>query len=271
LRLSSQLRVLVVDDSALNRAVVKQMLERLGCEPTLCESGEAALSKLQTEQYDIVLMDCQMRGLDGYATTRRLRTLSPSLANVPVIAVTANAFEDDRKAALQAGMDDLLAKPFGVHDLERVLLRWTRSLRGPSTSAPRATSRAPDPAARLVSSGMSMYPRALQNIAVLLGVEVDSTSLDGPVSGFLGQWQQRHAAMRHAIATSDSAALRHVLHALEGGIPYFGSEKLNAALKKLQEHSRAGDMAAAAQACDVLAALVDELTASRARHLAQSV
>jgi CheY-like chemotaxis protein len=199
-----------------------------------------------------------------------LRALSHSLATVPVIAVTANAFEDDRKAALQSGMDDLLAKPFSLNDLERVLLRWTRTRGIRSTSPGPTSSRAPDPAARLVSSGMSMYPKALQNIALLLGVEVDGSSLDGPVSGFLGQWEQRHAMMRQAIEAGDTTTLRQVLHALEGGIPYFGSEKLNAALKELQRHSRAGDMLNAAQACEVLAAHVSELTESRARHLAQT-
>jgi signal transduction histidine kinase/CheY-like chemotaxis protein len=281
LRLSSQLRVLVVDDSALNRAVAKQMLERLGCDATLCESGGTALHRLKHERYDIVLMDCQMRGLDGYATTRRLRTLSKSLSTLPVIAVTANAFEDDRKAALEAGMNDLLAKPFGLHDLERLLVRWTRAVREPSmrpkAAASRpplqlttATSRPPDPGARLVSAATSMYPKALHNIAQLLGVEVESQALDGPVSGFLGQWQQRLEQMQAAFAAGDSVSLRQVVHALEGGIPYLGSEQLNLALKELQQHSRAGDMAAAATAATEVRVLVEELARSREKHLAKT-
>jgi len=268
LRLSSQLRVLVVDDSALNRAVAKQMLERLGCEAVLCESGEASLHKLKQESFDIVLMDCQMRGLDGYATTRRLRTMSKSLSTLPVIAVTANAFEDDRKAALDAGMNDLLAKPFGLHDLERLLIRWTRALREPSLR-PKAAPHSPDPAPRLVTAATSMYPSALRNIAQLLGVEVESPALDGPVSGFLGQWEQRSQQMQSAIASGDAAGLRQVVHALEGGLPYLGSEQLNMALEELQKHSRAGDMRAAALAGQELSALIDELARSRDKHLAQ--
>jgi signal transduction histidine kinase/CheY-like chemotaxis protein len=273
LRLSSQLRVLVVDDSALNRAVAKQMLERLGCEASLCESGEAALNKLKHESFDIVLMDCQMRGLDGYATTRRLRTLSKALSTLPVIAVTANAFEDDRKAALDAGMNDLLAKPFGLHDLERLLVRWTRALREPSVRPkgppriPPAALRIPDPGARLVHSATSMYPKALQNIAQLLGVDMESPALDGPVSGFLGQWEQRCQQMRAAIKAGDSSTLRQVVHALEGGIPYLGSEQLNVTLEALQACSRAGDMRGAAVAAERLAGLIDELARSRAKHL----
>jgi CheY-like chemotaxis protein len=266
LRLSSQLRVLVVDDSALNRAVAKQMLERLGCEATLCESGEASLQKLKLESFDIVLMDCQMRGLDGYATTRRLRTMSKSLSTLPVVAVTANAFEDDRKAALEAGMNDLLAKPFGLHDLERLLIRWTRALREPSLRP----ARLPDPGSRLVGSATSMYPRALRNIAQLLGVEVESPALDGPVSGFLGQWEQRREQMDAAIASGDVAGLRLVVHALEGGLPYLGSEQLNLVLKELQKHSRAGDMRAAALASQEMSALIDALARSRDKHLSQT-
>ena len=269
LRLSSQLRVLVVDDSALNRAVAKQMLERLGCEAVLCESGEASLQKLKQESFDIVLMDCQMRGLDGYATTRRLRTMSKSLSTLPVIAVTANAFEDDRKAALEAGMNDLLAKPFGLHDLERLLIRWTRALREPSLR-PKVPPPPPDPAPRFVSAGNSMYPKALRNIAGLLGVELESPALDGPVGGFLGQWEQRSQQMQAAIASGDAAGLRQVLHALEGGLPYFGSEQLSSALEELQKHSRAGDMRKAALAGKQLCALIDELARSRDKHLAET-
>jgi CheY-like chemotaxis protein len=259
--------VLVVDDSALNRAVAKQMLERLGCEAVLCESGEAALRTFNLDRFDIVLMDCQMRGLDGYATTRRLRKLSKALSTLPVIAVTANAFEDDRKAALEAGMNDLLAKPFGLNDLERLLIRWTRAVREPSL---RPKARLPDPGARLVTSGTSMYPRALHNIAQLLGVEMESPALDGPVSGFLGQWEQRSQQMRAAIAADDATSLRQVVHALEGGIPYLGSEQLNLALKELQTHSRAGDMRAAAAASQTLSVLIDELARSRDKHLSQT-
>jgi CheY-like chemotaxis protein len=269
LRLSSQLRVLVVDDSTLNRAVAKQMLERLGCEAVLCESGEAALLKLKLESFDIVLMDCQMRGLDGYATTRRLRTLSKSLSILPVIAVTANAFEDDRKAALDAGMNDLLAKPFGLPDLERLLIRWTRALREPSIK-PKSAQRPPVPGPRLVNSGTSMYPKALHNIAQLLGAEMGSPALDGPVSGFLNQWAQRSQQMRTAVATSDVAALRQVVHALEGGIPYLGSDQLNLALQELQKHTRTGDMSGAAAASNQISALIDELSRSRDKHLAKN-
>jgi HPt (histidine-containing phosphotransfer) domain-containing protein len=74
--------------------------------------------------------------------------------------------------------------------------------------------------------------------------------------------------MRKAIESSDTVTLRQVVHALEGGIPYFGSEALNNALKELQRHSRAGDMPAAALACDKVTELVEELARSRDKHLA---
>jgi HPt (histidine-containing phosphotransfer) domain-containing protein len=115
-----------------------------------------------------------------------------------------------------------------------------------------------------------MYPKALHNIAQLLGVEMGSPALDGPVSGFLNQWEQRSQQMRAAIAASDVATLRQVVHALEGGIPYLGSEQLNVALQELQRHSRAGDMPAAAAASDEMTALINELSRSRDKHLAKT-
>lgn len=101
------------------------------------ENGEAALEALQREVFDLVLMDVRMPGLSGLEATRALRARGVS---TPVVALTANAFEDDRRACLEAGMDDFLVKPLSPEALRAALGRWT----GPRAFSGRA--RALDPA-----------------------------------------------------------------------------------------------------------------------------
>lgn len=116
--------LLVVEDNVLNQQVLRALLEQLGITCDLCRDGEAALRALEERSYPVVLMDCQMPVLDGYEATRRLRSLGGAVGRTPVIAVTAQAFEGERDRALEAGMDDYLAKPVTLDGLVRTLERY---------------------------------------------------------------------------------------------------------------------------------------------------
>ncbi|MCA9655973.1 MAG: response regulator [Myxococcales bacterium] len=119
-------RVLLVEDSRLNQLVVRAMLDRLGIEMVAASDGEHALSLLDGERFDLVLMDVQMPVMDGHETTRRLRALEQATGRprTPVMALTGNARPEDREACVASGMDDLVAKPFEVAVLHEVLVRW---------------------------------------------------------------------------------------------------------------------------------------------------
>lgn len=114
-------QVLLVEDNPVNQLVARKVLERLGLRVTIASSGEQALELLDAQPFDAVLMDCQMPGMDGLETTRRLRSQG---RRVPVIALTANATEEDRRACMTAGMDDFLSKPFRAEVLRDTLTRW---------------------------------------------------------------------------------------------------------------------------------------------------
>ncbi|MCC7219499.1 MAG: PAS domain S-box protein [Candidatus Contendobacter sp.] len=118
-------KVLVVDDSEINREVAYQILSSEGAEVELAADGSIALTILNSrpEYFDVVLMDVQMPILDGYAATRQIRA-TPTLAHLPVIALTAGAFKTQHNAALDAGMNDFVAKPFEVDNLIAVLQRY---------------------------------------------------------------------------------------------------------------------------------------------------
>jgi signal transduction histidine kinase/CheY-like chemotaxis protein len=117
----SELRVLVVEDNAVNQRVVLRMLEKLGARAVAVPSGMAALEALRQHEFDLVLMDCQMPGLDGFGTARAVRERENDAGRIPIVALTANALSGDRERCLEAGMDDYLTKPVSMGDLTRVL------------------------------------------------------------------------------------------------------------------------------------------------------
>jgi CheY-like chemotaxis protein len=116
-------RILVADDNAVNRELAEAMLERLGYRADVVEDGVAAVEAAAQADYAAVLMDCQMPRLDGYEATREIRRAEDG-RRTPVIALTGAALPGDREKCLAAGMDDHVAKPIQLAELERVLDRW---------------------------------------------------------------------------------------------------------------------------------------------------
>jgi len=120
---AGELRVLVVEDNAINREVARRLLTGMGMQVEEAISGEEALTKLEEIAVDAVLMDVQMPGMDGVETTRRLRQ-DASFAELPIVALTAHAMRGDRERFLAAGMNDYLAKPIDEEELSCMLARW---------------------------------------------------------------------------------------------------------------------------------------------------
>lgn len=117
---SPKLRVLVVDDVDVNRELLIDQLRSLDCTGESVASGELALERVRAKSFDLILLDCQMPGMDGYETARRMRALSLDYP-LKIIAVTANALPTEKQRCLDAGMDDLATKPLRLASLERLL------------------------------------------------------------------------------------------------------------------------------------------------------
>ena len=118
-------KVLVVDDSAVNREVAAEYVRDLGCGVAFAANGAEALPLAAATRFDLILMDCQMPVMDGYAATAALRTQAGATPrDVAIVALTANVFATDREKCLAAGMDDVLSKPFTPEDFECALRRW---------------------------------------------------------------------------------------------------------------------------------------------------
>lgn len=128
--LNVQARVLVVDDHAINRLFARKLLKKLGfSQVDFAEDGVQAIQKLMEHDYDVMLLDCQMPNLDGYATAQEIRQqeMHSGSVHLPIIAMTANAMTGDREKCLNAGMDDYVSKPIDASLLRAKLGHWLKS------------------------------------------------------------------------------------------------------------------------------------------------
>lgn len=116
--------ILVVDDYIVNQELTKEMLEMMKCEVDVAEDGNEALALYKEGNYDLIFMDVQMPGVDGYEVTRQIRTLEGNTKHTPIIAVTANALVGDKEKCLEAGMDNYISKPIKGSDLEMMLEKY---------------------------------------------------------------------------------------------------------------------------------------------------
>ncbi|MEY2977310.1 MAG: response regulator [Prochlorotrichaceae cyanobacterium] len=115
--------ILLVEDDTVNGQLFQMMLERLGYQVDLAENGQEALNKLSRKSYRLILMDCQMPILDGYATTQALRS-QDQYRDLIIIGLTAYAMTEDRERCLEVGMNDYLTKPLKMADLSTTLQKW---------------------------------------------------------------------------------------------------------------------------------------------------
>ncbi len=121
------IRVLVAEDSSINRRLSRLLLEMLGCAVTAVESGYQAVEAYRRSDFDVILMNCQMPGLDGFAATEAIRNIEHargSRRRIPILAITAFALPSDRDYCIRVGMDDCLIKPLRKPMLTEALGRW---------------------------------------------------------------------------------------------------------------------------------------------------
>jgi diguanylate cyclase (GGDEF)-like protein len=257
-------RVLVVEDSGVNRQIVSDFLGRLGLRAETVEDGAEALRRLGEDPrgFDLVLMDVQMPGLDGYETTRRLRS-DPRLADLPVLAMTAHVLAEDQQRCQDAGMDDHVAKPFDLTDFARTLGRWlglelewrgagSQTATGPAEGLEKGAPAAPG------------LPEAGAWINRALGVERiggDPELFDRMLEEFQCAYAPKLALLEAEGEATDGRALRRIAHMLRGTVPLLGADRLAALAAAVDDElsqDRAPAPGAAAELKAGLAAVLEE-------------
>ena len=125
--LFSSERILLAEDNEINQIVALKQLASLGLKADVADNGNEVLEALERRSYSLILMDCQMPELDGIEAARQIREKGYSKTDLPIIALTAHVFEEDRKRCIEAGMNDFLSKPLSIRQLNTVLARWLNS------------------------------------------------------------------------------------------------------------------------------------------------
>jgi len=266
-------RVLLAEDNPVNQAVAMDMLESLGYQVTMAATGREAIAALSQAAYDVVLMDCQMPELDGLEATRMIRAQeSPARhKHIPIIALTANAFAQDREACLAAGMDDYLSKPFTLDQLHAALARWLP----PQTAAPLAptapTNDAPQASRAPASSAAQTQAPSLRRTSPLDPKPLNalrtlqhtgrSDVLGKVLRAYLQSAPPLLMALREAVAGSDAAAVRQAAHSLKSSSAQVGALAFSAHCKELEALGRANTLT---NAPAILACLEEEYPAVHA-------
>jgi len=215
------LSVLLVEDNMVNRTLALEMLQRLGCDAMHAGNGVEALDALEKQDFDVVLMDCQMPVMDGFIATRKLRERELVKKKEPtrVVALTANALAGDREACLAAGMNDYLAKPFTLAQLRNILLpsKVSRSAMNKVTldhSAIDAVRQLdPDGQDRLLSRLIALY----RDDSSQLLADIDNAMKTGDAEGVARAAHTLKSSSANLGATNVAAIARQIEHSARGG------------------------------------------------------
>ena len=234
--------VLVAEDNPVNLEVARQYLLELGCRVEIAENGKEAASACEMRRYDLILMDCQMPVLDGLSATRQIREneFRTGSLPVPIIAVTANAYDEDRKACIDAGMDDYLSKPFSPDQLSDMLQKWVKIEHGSASLDSEAEKPALDEA--FVRTLRGSRPQFLEKLLNLF-------------AGFAPEAMVQIQSSYHA---GDAAAIMRLAHSMKSSGSNIGAARLADQCSSLQQISMSGWNAA--KIADAILRVEEELT-----------
>ncbi|MGZ0017981.1 response regulator [Nitrosomonas sp. wSCUT-2] len=228
--------VLVAEDNLVNQEVAKAMLSKLGMTATIANDGKEAVDLVEKNQYDIILMDCQMPVMDGLEATSLIRK---QYGGIPIIALTANATEEDRALCLNAGMNDFLSKPYSIEQLQQKITAWLSQEKADKTGASVAGS---------IEKYDEVSAMSTINFTRLNQIrELDPSGSDSLLhkilQAYLDSAESYVRQLEQAIANDDAESLRQSAHALKSSSGNVGADDLSAIFKQIEADAKAGELA----------------------------
>ena len=239
-------RILLAEDNQINQEVTCQLLDAIGITVDVAENGLAALEMVKKRRYELILMDVQMPVMDGLQATVAIRQL-PGMQSVPIIAMTANAYEEDRQRCLNAGMNDHLAKPISPDKLYGVLINWLEPVLHEVNAASGdeilvQDDRVGQIAAHVSSSAIVEQLSTIQGMDVAAGLLMVQGDKDLYIR-ILGQFIDLHedapAKIQQAIQKSDLKAIQHLAHSLRGSAGTLGAKAILDTALELEKLAKA--------------------------------
>jgi CheY-like chemotaxis protein/HPt (histidine-containing phosphotransfer) domain-containing protein len=233
--------ILLVEDNPINQKVARMQLQKLGFEPDLANHGREALEKVSKGDYHLVLCDCQMPEMDGFAATREIRRLEQGTSrHIPIVAMTANAMKGDRERCLEAGMDDYISKPVQMEVLAQTVRRWLH-LDAPTTASPQPSEGDPADATPAPSPSDEAPYVSMDGIDKLRGLDSGEGSfLKEVITLFLEDTPPRLLHLRNAVTAKDLHQMEREAHTLKGSTGNLGAQRMHLTCVTLVQMARAG-------------------------------
>ena len=245
--LAGRWQILVSEDNTLNQQVLRLQLKELGQHADFTSDGLEALQALQLKPYDVVLMDCQMPGLDGYDATAEIRRRERGSRHTWIIATTAHAMVGDRDRCLAAGMDDYIAKPMSTRTLREALERFAQRAPAfvPARGAPAATAAAVVPGAADTAAAIGIET---VGFARLRDVAHDDAGLVRQLAElYVTQTAEQLGILHTELAARSSNEIRRIAHRCIGSSATAGMTQIADLFRKLEQAGAKGQLEQARQ------------------------